>query len=324
MTWQFWKSKEEQLKIDWDDAVNLRNQGKWLDAAAHFANVEKLSREATDPNAKAIGPVARALSMLFYARGNYNGDTLAACYQAMAALDPMTSLEIPYTANAGEVAQEVLVLSQEARLKPLALGAAITDPSIAQDMENIAQSYMGLGKEKLVVSGLFSITDTTLNKSLVYMGLSRIVKAKMEEARDPVKAVDYYSEAIGYLSQINDQGFKKYAEERSRKLITSAKCWLCGRPVQGEDINFVYLRSYIDPFFSRKFENEMPPVIKNDTIVACKACYGAMALLSESISDRIAKIYYDRAMAELQKVHDHLDSRINECMHDVATHSHPR
>jgi hypothetical protein len=319
MTWQFWKSKEEQLKIEWDNAVDARNQGKWLDAAGHFAEVERLSNLATDPNAKSIGPIAKALSTLCIAKASFNPDNLFRCYRAMSALDPRSELEIPYNAKAGDIAQEMLLFSNEASLPPIKFDEDVADPAIADKYEAVARSYLELGREQLATGGLFDINKTTMYKAMAYMGRSRVIKARAAEGTDPSRAIDYYSEAIGYFSQIDDKSYISYLEERSKKLINMGKCWFCGRLVQGEEVNFVYLKSFSTPYFWGKFDNEAPPVMKDGAVIACKACFGAMSLLSENIAERISKMYFDRSMEELKKVHDHLESEINSLEREVSS-----
>jgi hypothetical protein len=319
MSWQFWKSKDERIKIEWDNATNLRNQGKWLDAASHYDQVEKLSADSGDPAEKELGAIAKALSRLFISKQNYTQESLSMCSLAMSKLDPDTKLEIPYEAKAGEVMQEVLLLSKEASLKKPDLNVSMTDATLADEYEKLAQEYLGLGREKLVVGGLYNISDTTFSRAISLMGLSRVIKGRAEESRDPSKAVDHYSEALGYFNQINDKDMQAMIEERTKKLVSMAKCWLCGRPMQGEEINFVYLRSYITPYLSGKFSSEAPAVLKNDAVAVCNGCYGAMSLLSESISDRVSKAYYDRAMVEMDRMREQLEREIASCRSEISS-----
>ncbi len=319
MSWQLWKSKDERIKIEWNNAINLRNQGKWIDAASHYDQVEKLSAESSDPAMKELGAIAKALSRLYITKNNYTLDNLNMCSFAMSKLNPEIILEIPYEAKAGEIMQEIVLLSKEATLKTPDLNVNLTDTILADEYEMLAQEYLGLGREKLVVGGLFDINTTTFNRAISFMGLSRMRKGRAEESNDPSKAVDYYSEALGYFNQINDKGMHDMIEGRTKKLVSMAKCWVCGRHMQGEEVNFVHLRSYITPYLSGKFNSETPAVLKNDAVVVCNGCYGAMSLLSESIADRVSKVYYDRAMAEMKQMREKLEKEIASCRRSINT-----
>jgi hypothetical protein len=319
MSWQLWKSKDERIRLEWDNAANMRNQGKWLEAAGHYDQVDKMSADSSDPSVKELGAISKALSRLFISKQNYTLDNLNLCSLAMSKLDPETKLEIPYEAKAGEILQEILLLSKEASLKKPDLNNGMADSALADEYEQLAQEYLGLGREKLVVGGLYNISNTTFNKAVSLMGISRVIKARIEEPRDPSKAVDYYSEALGYFNQINDKDMQAMLEGRTKKLVSMARCWLCGRPMQGEEVNFVYLRSYITPYLAGKFNAETPAVLKNDAVAVCSGCYGAMSILSESISDRVSKEYYNRAMAEMSRMREQLEKEIASCRSEIGS-----
>ena len=319
MSWQLWKSKDERIKIEWNNATNLRNQGKWLDAASHYDQVEKLSADSSDPAEKELGAIAKALSRLFVAKQNYTLDNLNMCSFAMSKLNPEIKLEIPYEAKSGEIMQEIVLLSKEETLKNPDLKAKMTEDVLADEYEKLAQEYLGLGREKLTVGGLFNINNTVFNRAISFMGLSRMYKGRTQESNDPSKAVEYYSEALGYFNQINDKDMQVMIEGRTKKLVSMAKCWLCGRPMQGEEVNFVYLRSYITPYLSGKFSSETPAVLKNDAVAVCNGCYGAMSLLSEGIANRVSKVYYDRAIAEMNQMREKLEREIASCRSEIRS-----
>lgn len=307
MSWKFWKKPEEQLKEEWDKAVSLRNQAKWKDASEHFLKAARLADEISGPQFKKQGMMARALAALYLAVDTKTADNLLKCYDAVAKLDPETILEIPHKVKAGEVAQEVKILAEEARLPQINLNSLGEYPNeIADEFEAVAQSYLALGRESLVLGDLFKIDGTPYTIAFKYLGFSRFLKGFIEEKSDPSKSVEYYAEAMGHFSQAMLEEYKSYLDQRCKKLSNVVKCWFCGRDVQGEDIHYVYMETILTPYLQKKFSGESPPSVKESRIAACMACYEAIHIMADSV----ARMYYEKAMAALRKVEKELTQAI--------------
>jgi len=181
--------------------------------------------------------------------------------------------------------------------------------------EAVAQSYMSLGRDNLVLGDLFGIKGTPYTMAYKYLGLSRLLKGLIEEKSDPGKAVEYYAEAMGYFSNAMLEEYKSYSDQRIKKLSTVAKCWFCGRDVQGEEIHYVYMETLLTPYLQSKFGGESPPSMRGTKIVACVACYEAIHLMADSV----ARMYYERAMAALREVEQRLTQQIYDLQRRMAT-----
>ncbi|HKZ93146.1 MAG TPA: hypothetical protein VJ249_01015 [Candidatus Bathyarchaeia archaeon] len=299
MSWKIWKKPEERLREEWDKAVSLRNQGKWSDAANHFLSAANLEEEVAGRQSTKQALIARALAALYKAVGSRTGDDLSICHDAMAKLDPETSLDIPNKVRAGDVAQEAALLAVEARLPQVSLQNLEGFPDETADkFEALAQSYLGLGREKLVLGSLFGIDSSSDRLAFKSLGLSKLLKGSAEEERDPSKAVEYYAEAMGNFGQAMLEEYRGYLDDRNRKLGSVAKCWFCGRDVQGEEVQYVYMETILTPYLREKYGSESPPSVNELGIAACLACYEAI----HKMADLVARKYYQMAMAELRAV----------------------
>jgi tetratricopeptide (TPR) repeat protein len=315
MSWKIWKSKEERLREEWNKAINLRNLNKWQEAINCFLEVEKLSNEVSDLQLKELGLKALVLAKLYTAKINRTHENLLACYGVFSKLKPETEIEIPYKAKAGDIAREVLLLSEESKLPIIHPEKRIEDAEkIATMYEKVAQNYFGLGRETLVLSELFDLPYSTFHRGFTYMGLSRMLKGLVEEEKEPGKAVEYYSEAFGYFSQTTSADWQTYVEGRREKMANVMKCWFCGRPVQGEEVHYVYLDSFLTPYLREKFKTESPPTFKEYKVTACKGCYGAIHILS----DKIAKYYYEMAMSTMREMEARLKSEIGRLEREIG------
>jgi len=308
LAWKIWKPADERLREEWDKAISLRNQSKWKEASDHFLKVSSLSEEARDPQSKGQGPIAYALAMLYLAVEAGSSDSFSMCHNAFSKIDPETILEIPYEATAREIAEESMILSGEHSLPNVEPGnVGVQDPeAAARRFEMIAQSYMNLGRETLVLGDLLKINPNVYQRAFRCLGLSRLLMGLSQESRDPDKAVQYYSEAVGYFTQAGLEQYKSYVDDRNRKLASVAKCWFCGRNVQGEEVHYVYIDTLLTGYLRDRSESESPLPTKDSRIAACLACYEAIRMMA----DRIAKYYHELAMAAMNEMQRRLSAQI--------------
>jgi tetratricopeptide (TPR) repeat protein len=307
VSWKIWKKPEERMKEEWDKAVSLRNQGKWRDASEHFVKAANLTEEVPGPQSARQGQIARALAALYTAVDVRTPESFLACQNAMARLGPETTLEIPNKVNAVEIEQEAKVFAEEARLPQVNLRNIGDIPSETADkFESLAQLYLSIGREKLALGDLFKLDGTSYRMAFKFLGFSKLLKGFAEEERDPSKAVEYYAEAIGNFGQAMLEEYTSFLDERNRKLGNVAKCWFCGRDVQGEEIHYVYMDTLLTPYLRDKFGGESPSSVKETKIAACVACYEAIHILA----DIVARKYYEMAMAELREVEQKLTGAI--------------
>jgi tetratricopeptide (TPR) repeat protein len=307
MSWKIWKAADERSREEWEKAVSLRNQGKWREAAEHFQAVSKLAEKATDQQSRNQGAIAYSLAMLYIAVEAKSSDSFLMCHNSLSRIPPQTVLEIPYKASAREIAQECMLLADEYSLPHVQLGVRVENTdAVASKMESLAQSYLALGRDSLVLGDLLKTNSNVFERSFKLLGLSRYLKGALEEYRDPDKAVQYYAEAVGYFQQAALEDYKRYLDERNRKLSSVAKCWFCGRNVQGEDIHYVYMETVLTAYMKSKIQSESPPTTKDYRIVACTVCNQAVQILA----DKIGRAYYEKAMKAMSEMEERLSARI--------------
>lgn len=296
MSWKFWKSPKERFDEEWNKAVSLRNQAKWTEAAEHFQEAAKISAEVQEPEYRKKGELAMAYALLYQAVAFKTPDSVKRAYDAISRLDPNTVMEIPNKVTAGELAQELNVLVLQYQLPPMSLSnLASQNLHTAEMYEKLAQQYLSLGKDKLVLNDLFGIPQTPQIAAFRYLGYSKLIQGYLKEKEDPEKAVEYYAEAMGYFAQAQAEEFRAYADTKSKKIGSVAKCWFCGRTVQGEDIHYFYLNAITTPYFSKKYGTESPTTMSGDKVIACLSCYSSI----NNIADAVAKAYFQKAMQEI-------------------------
>ncbi|AGI48457.1 hypothetical protein TALC_01483 [Thermoplasmatales archaeon BRNA1] len=144
-------------------------------------------------------------------------------------------------------------------------------------------------------------------ESLILQACAYEVMGKGIAMVKPKQASEYLQMAYNFRRQIGDSG-----EEDLRLMkmyANSAKCWICGRPVAGESLHFVAVKSRITPMFQEAENNEG---VKSTSegfgeIYMCMPCYTSIS----NRADQIARGYHNTAMNEIRAAEARLQAQIN-------------
>ncbi|MEM0372991.1 MAG: hypothetical protein QXV69_09160 [Sulfolobaceae archaeon] len=300
-----WKPKEKKIIDEWNKANNLRNQSKWNDAAKAYYEVYELSTQVSDYNLKQLGLIALAMSYLMSLKVSLSREKFEQLYNVLKSLNPEQELEIPYKVKVKEILPEVEVFKELMSLEQVSIGSKPSNSlQLSKGYEDVAKKFFLLNKTELALGDLLGIKYSSTQLGYYYMGISRYLIAVSQEDQDPQAALEKYSEALNYFVQIGDSNWKGYIEDRVNKLSKLAKCWFCGRVIQGEGIHFVYLETFLSNYLISK-NSESPSSIQGNTkLVACEGCYNAISKLA----DAIAKYYYQITMEKIKELENRIRS----------------
>lgn len=133
---------------------------------------------------------------------------------------------------------------------------------------------------------------------------------------DPKMAADYMQMAYNFRRQLGDSGDEEL--RLSRNYARSAKCWICGRPANGEGIHFERMRADIEPVFDKMASEEAIRPVSDDvsSIYVCMPCFTAIS----NRSDEIANEYYQQALAEMRAMEMRLQAEINSVRFSASMH----
>jgi tetratricopeptide (TPR) repeat protein len=313
----FGKSKEKKIVEEWENANNLRNQGKWEEAIIVYSKVYELSREVSDQNLKLLGLKALALAHLYNFKLKQTPEAAKFALDTFSLLNPEEEIEIPYRVKVKEIVEELKILAEAKSLQdPNSINKNSKElDKISSDYEKVGQSLIALGKDELKLGDLLGIKTSPSILGLIYLGFSKYIKALKYEDLEPSKAIELYTEAATYFSSAGEERWRKFVEDRAKMLVKVGKCWLCGRVVQGENIHFVYLESFLSPYLTAKIsEDPLPFDPERNTIIACEVCYNAIYKLSE----KIAKYYHEIAMRTIKEVEQRLQAQIDRLRAEIA------
>ncbi|ADV64848.1 hypothetical protein [Desulfurococcus mucosus] len=323
MAWKIWKSDAERFEEEYGKALNERNKGNLDGAVEHFNKAAEIASASGDQGLKAKGALAAAMASIY---SLVKSPSEAALKQAMASLRSLNpeaelDLALPYRVKAGELYRELEALSAYLTLPRIDIGKLRgMKPGeldeLSKRYEEAAGILLQYGRDKFLLEDLLKL-DTPQKTALRLLALSRLMKAVLAEREDPGRAVELYTEAVGYLSSIADQRYSATASKWLEKAGKSTKCWICGRDMQGEDVHFVYLPATITPYIAKRYGEEAPNMLVESGggqyIAVCTACYTAMY----NLGDAISRHYYELAMKALEdavrRLQMEIDALRNEC-----------
>jgi len=306
LAWKIWKSKEERIREEFNNAINLRNQGDWPKAIEKLETVYQMSQEVSDPGLRELGIKAAAMARIYKAKLNLTPENLEEAYKFLSSIDQELTLELPYKVRVGEVVQELKILA-----KDFSLSSEHASPN---ELESLAQEYLSLGKDKLTLGDILGINVDPIKRAFKLLGTSRTMIAQSKEKEDPEESVRIYSEALGYFNQAEDKELIENVTKRINKMSKVMKCYMCGRSLHGEEIHFLYVNADITPYMVRTLSSESPkPITDEGVIVLCRACYTTINNLAEVM----ARKYYDMAMRAMTQMYKELSRRIERLESDI-------
>jgi tetratricopeptide (TPR) repeat protein len=305
MSWKIWKGEEDRAREEFDKAISLRNQGKWKEAADHFNKAADLFAKA---NKERDGKISSTYSALYYAVADQTPESLIKCANAASSLDPSVTLKIPHEISAGDLAKEAEILGREKTLSTAASQVDKADEHVAKELEKLSTELFSLGRPEFILGSLFQSIENPASKANKLMGFASMIRARVSVMYDPMKAVEYLSQATGYFrsSAVGEQMVRQ-TEDITKKTSKVAKCWFCDRVIQGESFHFVYLEAEITPYIKSKYGDEHPPIYEGTNVVACVPCASSI----ENVADRIARAYYEKAMEAIRAVRQELWEALN-------------
>jgi len=318
MAWKIWKSDKEKFDEEFQKGINDRNKGNIDSAIKHFQKAAEIAQHSKEPELRVKGALATVMISVYQMLkqpGIASFENLKSSLQELVKLNPdeALNLALPYEIKTSELLQEIDILKDLYSLPQFTLELDKYDNplSTADKYETVAQKLLSYGRESFLIQDLLKL-EKPISIAFRLLAYSRILRAYTVVDEDPGNAIKLYSEAMGYLSQAQDQATINFVKSELEKTGRATKCWICGRNIQGEDMHFVYLRTELTPYIMKNYGNDAPNLIvekKAKTYVAvCRTCYGSIYHLSDKISNH----YYQLAMKALREVESRLTNRIEE------------
>lgn len=318
MVFGLFKSELEKAEDEWRKAYEKGiNQKRWDKAAKHFKKAHEHYTKAGDPKAEK----ALLLAYLFNSIAKKDMGSLKKAAEIAAKMPPDKVFKVPFEITAADVAIEGALIVAElpiaaklSRINQLVEeGDEDKMERFASQLESLAQKLLRNSSRKPLLGEFFNLKEPFEKRGYRYLAYSRLLRAKIQVLYDPSKSVELYSEAMGYFKIGNLASSAESVAKEINRVGNVAKRWLCGRTIQGEEIHYVKMSALITPYIYSKYGDEKPESLGENHVVACKACYTAIYITS----DTVAKRYYEMAMQQLQKVRQELLYEIQRIWNEI-------
>lgn len=318
MAWKFWKDDNERFEEEMKKAFDNRNKNKVDKAVENFLSAYKIASSSDDPGLREKGKIAYAYALIYTALLTKKPADLDKAYSYLKSLPRGIEfdLALPRPIRSEELAEELHVLSLYYSAPVIDLKSVSSiSPDDARRIKEMGEYFLSKGSQRLLVEDLVGLKEPLNIIGLRLLGYSRLIEAAHAEGEDLSKAINLYAEALAYFHQIADQ-FTELVKVKIDKLGKATKCWICGRSIQGEEVNFVYLDSFLTKYIVERYSKDAPGIIETNTmkIATCSACYGAIYKLS----DKIAKYYYEEAIRALRALEEKVITMISQLQAQIS------
>lgn len=184
-----------------------------------------------------------------------------------------------------------------------------------QAMIDVAAKYASLiGDAPLKLDEISkgNTQSTGTRESLILQAMAYECMGMGVVLRNPKQGSEYMQMAYNFRRQIGDSGDRDL--QLMKNYARSSKCWICGRPANGEGIHFMSIRSNITPMF-RERENDLIRTADEDfgSIYVCMPCYSAIS----NRADDISRDYFSQAMAEMRAMEARLQAQISAVRSEI-------
>lgn len=312
MSWKIWKSEAEKFEEEMKKAFDNRNKNKLDKAIEHFTNAYKITYGSSDPNLREKAKIAYAYLMVYSAILYKNTETLKNTSEYLAKLpgDIELDLALPRPVKVSELAEDFKILEILSSIPSIDLkNSSSISLEEARRIREIGEYLLSKGDRRLVLEDIFDIKEPLNIIGLRLLGYSKLIEASHIEKEDLNKSIELYAEALVYFQQAADK-LASIVKVKIDKLGKATKCWICGRAIQGEEVNFIYLESLLTKYIVDKYSGDAPGIIELEQgrIATCSACYGIIY----NLSDKIARYYYQEAIKALRELEQRLLALISQ------------
>lgn len=293
---------QEEFTRAYDKGVNLGPQN-WQDASGSFSDAAKHFAEAGNPQKS---NEATALAWLFYALVHNDAGSWHNCSEAMGKIGDM-QVNIGFAASSAAIASQARVIRLDL-ITTNGINSDSRDISRVEALKSLAQRYLELAGEDLVVWKLMKAEVDPQRRAYYLLGLATLIQANGLMDSDPRKAVSLLSESatqfeMAGVDPLNLRPITKAKRDNASKV---AKCWFCGREVQGMGTHYLLLQATVSDYTKQRYGSEVPQSIDGAHVVACEGCASSIRM----VADAFARMYYERAITEMHEIAQRLEARI--------------
>jgi hypothetical protein len=311
---KLFKQPSEKAEIEFREAyekgVNLGPE-KYPDAILHFSEASKHYNEIGDSQKSAE---TYALSTLFYALTKNTDQSWEACSRAMSQT-PNASLNVGFTVNSTDISQQASVLASDIATTSVLDGES-RDISRVAAVRELAQKYMDLIGNDLALWRLLRKDLDPQRRAYYLLGVASLIEANSISDSDPKRSVALLSEAATNLelAGIDPMSIAAGTKVKLDNISKFAKCWFCGREMQGQGFHFVSLEATVSQYTRQRYGSTTPHSLEERGVVACQSCASAI----KNVAENVAKAYYEMAMARMGEMEQRLNVRIAALEHQLG------
>lgn len=206
----------------------------------------------------------------------------------------------------------LLIAELEARQAELAiekLSRGTAHDALAAAHEQARDKFEPLLSEKLVTYRYVvkdQIGDSAQSRYYYHAGRASWYRAQALVSRDPSAAADEMGQSVMYYRRAEYKQGEQAANRALANLRLERTCWVCGREMQGQGINFDFLPTKVSQYhhdlLQRGNQDCSSLDLEDSRVALCVVCKGLISSLANAIADEIAAEKIQHIEARMQKM----------------------
>ncbi len=275
------KSPEQLMDLGQDQFL----RGDFSAARGRFQEAARKFAETGNAQGAQIAQAYASLASLGVS--DPGPEQYASAAQSLAPLGGLSMKLGPTQVPASSLAQETRILYETKTLLSVRPGSPQQYAEMAQRFQALSLEYRQLGSQNLLLPELFNRSSVSPVVMAPYM--AAMAEEAMGEAvvlDHPQEAAEHNQNARNWWTQANELGKAQEAAARAQLYGRSARCWICGREVTGEGVQFVTRPAAIGPWTNAGTGGGMGSADPSRSVLyTCKGC----ASLIDAVADRYAQ-----------------------------------
>lgn len=208
--------------------------------------------------------------------------------------------------SSSQLATEAELLAGEKEVLAVAPTSPMEQGARAKRLQEIAMGFrLNASGRVLVIPELFwKETVTGEGKALPLMAMAEESLGQSLVQENPKAAAEHFQTARLWWMQAGRADMAQTASAYVKSYGLAVKCWFCGREVSGEGVHFVSMPSELTDMLKKTASESALPSFdqSTDMVYACKGCYGAIFVLSDSIAVQRTKELEVKINAQLEEI----------------------
>lgn len=211
--------------------------------------------------------------------------------------------------------------ARKAEAEVATMGDSVSTEAVAAAHEKARDKFAVLGGGTMVTYTYFGndpFQGSAERHQFLHSGKACWYRCQLHLATDPATAADEMSQAVLYFRHADDKQEESKADQLLNNLRMQRTCWVCGREMQAQGVNFEYLPTTLRPYHLAVIEKSKQDtgtlLVEESRVAVCVVC-------RDLIMNQARTIANDMVSHALSPIINHVNA-LNDQVAQLARMAH--